>query len=68
MTLSQLADFMRYFGCYDAANFDGGGSSQLITRNSLQEDFVVKTRSSDYRTYNVKQTRAVINSILVTTK
>ena len=68
MTLSQLADFMRYFGCYDAANFDGGGSSQLITRDSLQQDFVVKTRSSDYRTYNVKQTRAVINSILVTTK
>ena len=34
MTATQLADFMRYFGCYDAANFDGGGSSQLVINDN----------------------------------
>ena len=68
MKLTELADFMRYFGCYDAANFDGGGSSQLVARNSVNSDFVVKTKSSDTNSTSVTSTRAVINSILVTTK
>lgn len=68
LTLVQLADFMRYFGCYDAANFDGGGSSQLITRDSLNSNFIVRTKSSDTNSTTLTSTRLVINSILVTTK
>ena len=31
LSLPELADFMRYYGVYSGANFDGGGSTQLIT-------------------------------------
>ena len=68
MNLTQLADFMRYYGCYDAANFDGGGSSQLCTKKPTDGGFTVITRSSDYCTYSVNSTRKVLNSIMVTTK
>ena len=70
MTLSQLADFMRYFGCYDAANFDGGGSSQLLTKSGLNGagNYVVTTRSSDTASTTAYNTRPVINTIIVTTK
>ena len=66
LTLTELADFMRYFGCYDAANFDGGGSSQLVVKEN--GSYVVKTRSSDTASTEVTSTRSVINSIIVTSK
>ena len=66
LTLTQLADFMRYFGCFDAANFDGGGSSQLVVKEN--GSYVVKTRSSDTGSTEVTSTRSVINSIIVTSK
>ena len=61
---------MRYYGVYSGANFDGGGSTQLITREGYNGsgDFKVIVRSSDYGTYNVSNTRPVINTILITTK
>ena len=70
LTLTQLADFMRYFGCYDAANFDGGGSTQLIAREGYNGSgaFTVRTKSSDTNSTSVSSTRSVVNSILVTTK
>lgn len=70
LTLTQLADFMRYFGCYDACNFDGGGSSQLLTKSGLngQGNYVVTTRSSDTSSTDPGNTRPVINTIIVTTK
>lgn len=67
LTLSQLADFMRYYGCYDAANFDGGGSTQLITKAKGGEA-TVQTRSSDNGGSGLTDTRIVMNSIIVTTK
>lgn len=70
LTATQLADFMRYFGCYDAANFDGGGSSQLVCRTGFNGsgDFTVRTKSSDTNSTSVNSTRKVVNSILVTTR
>ena len=65
MSLPQLADFMRYIGVYSGANFDGGGSTQLIARPSLDSDFKVYVRSSDTGSTNVSSTRSVINSVLV---
>ena len=67
LTLPQLADFMRYYGCYVAANFDGGGSSQLITKAKGGEA-TVQTRSSDTGSDKVNSSRTVINTIIVTTK
>ena len=32
-TSKVLADIMRYVGCYNAMNFDGGGSSELYIKN-----------------------------------
>lgn len=32
-TTKVLADMMRYVGCYDAMNLDGGGSSELYVKN-----------------------------------
>ncbi len=66
LSLVQLADFMRYFGCYDAANFDGGGSSQLVT--NINGSYVVQTKSSDTGSSLPESTRSVLNSIIVTTK
>ncbi len=66
LSLTELADFMRYFGCYDAANFDGGGSSQLIT--NVNGSYVVQTRSSDTGSTSLESTRPVLNTIIVTTK
>ncbi|MDY2889389.1 MAG: phosphodiester glycosidase family protein [Candidatus Caccosoma sp.] len=69
LNLTQLADFMRYIGCYDAANFDGGGSSQLsVKNNNGLGDYVVKTISSDTGIATIEKTRLVLNSIMVTTK
>lgn len=65
LNLPQLADFMRYIGVYNGANFDGGGSTQLITRFSPSEEFKVVVRSSDTHSYTPKETRNVINSVLV---
>ena len=65
MSLPQLADFMRYIGVYSGANFDGGGSTQLIARPSTNEDFKVYVRSSDTGSTSISSTRNVINSVLV---
>ena len=56
---------MRYIGVYDGANFDGGGSTQLLTRLTPTSDFTVMVRSSDTAGTQPKDTRAVINSVLV---
>ena len=66
MTATQLADFMRYFGCYDAANFDGGGSSQLVVNEN--GSYIVKTKSSDTASSAAESTRKVLNSVIVTSK
>lgn len=69
VNLPQLAEFMREIGCYDAMNFDGGGSTSLISRNLLTEsDYRVNVRSSDYGTYKLSQSRQIYNCLLVTTK
>ena len=65
LSLTELADFMRYYGVYSGANFDGGGSTQLISKNPATNEFEVVVRSSDYGTYEVSQSRAVINTLLV---
>lgn len=70
LNLPQLADFMMYYGIKDGANFDGGGSTQLITREvieSVSEPKVI-VRSSDTGSTTLNESRSVINSILVTTK
>ena len=66
MTATQLADFMRYFGCYDAANFDGGGSSQLVVNEN--GSYIVKTKSSDTASSAAESTRKVLNTVIVTSK
>ena len=69
INIKYLAELMRYMGCYDACNFDGGGSSQLITRSDNGKgDFTVKTRSSDFCTYNLNDTRSVLNTIMVVSR
>lgn len=68
LNLIQLAEFMRYYGVYNGANFDGGGSTSLITRNPQTDQLEVTVRSSDYATTNLNDSRNVINSLLVTTK
>ena len=68
LSLPELADFMRYYGVYSGANFDGGGSTQLITKNPNTNEFEVVVRSSDYGTFNLENSRKVINTLLVYTK
>jgi len=35
MSLKELAEFMIHIGCYDALNFDGGGSTTMIVNNKI---------------------------------
>lgn len=65
LNLPELADFMRYYGVLNGANFDGGGSTQLISKNPSTGELEVKVRSSDYGTYDLSASRAVINTLLV---
>lgn len=70
LSLPQLADFMRYYGIASGANFDGGGSTELIVNdgyNGAGQDKIV-TRSSDYGTFDLSDGRAVMNTIVVTGK
>lgn len=65
LSLPELADFMRYFGVYSGANFDGGGSTQLISLNPTTKELEVIVRSSDYGTLTLSNSRSVINTLLV---
>ena len=65
LSLPELADFMRYFGVYNGANFDGGGSTQLISLNPTTNELEVVVRSSDYGTSTLSNSRSVINTLLV---
>ena len=67
--LPELAEFLRYIGCYDAMNFDGGGSTQLITKNDNGNgEPKVVVRSSDYGTYELEDSRKVYSTALISTK
>ena len=69
VSLPELAQFMREINCYDAMNFDGGGSTSLITRNlNTNSDYQVTVRSSDYGTYSLNQSRQVYNCLIITSK
>ncbi len=37
-TLSQLAEIMMEFGCYNALNLDGGGSTNLVAKTAFNSD------------------------------
>lgn len=70
VNLPELAQFMRLLGCYDAVNFDGGGSTQLVLKDKYngEGNQLLAVRSSDYGLYNPQSCRHVYNTILVTTK
>ncbi|WP_144240137.1 phosphodiester glycosidase family protein [Haladaptatus cibarius] len=46
-SLKELAEAMRDLGATDALNFDGGGSSTLVARNSGEESVSVRNDPSD---------------------
>lgn len=70
LSLSELADFIRYYNCLNAANFDGGGSTQVIIREGFNGsgDPKVIVRSSDTASTELGSSRKVGNVFLVTTK
>ncbi len=69
VNLPELAEFLRYIGCFDAMNFDGGGSTQLITKNDNGNGLAkVRIRSSDYGTYELTDSRKVYNTVIISTK
>ncbi len=64
MNLPQLAQFIRFYGCLQSANFDGGGSTQLIVQENGEHRVAV--RSSDTGSSSLSSSRAVMNTLLVT--
>lgn len=66
MNLAELAEFAYFYGCDVAANFDGGGSTQLVVHGDAAARVVV--RSSDTGSADLLSTRLVMNSLLVTEK
>jgi len=67
LSLVELAEFMQYYNIVDGANFDGGGSTQLIVREDNTFNRVV-VRSSDTGSNVASETRKVMNSLLVVEK
>ena len=49
MTLIELADLMRGLGCTDALNLDGGGSSEMLLRDTQTRQLRVLNAPSDGR-------------------
>ena len=47
LNLPELAEFIYYYGCTQAANFDGGGSTQIVTRADDETEGKVILRSAD---------------------
>ena len=50
LDIYELADFMWGIGSYDAANYDGGGSSTMVLRDEDEKakaSFIVRNRPSD---------------------
>lgn len=43
----QMGSVMKALGCSWAANLDGGGSAQLLSRNPSSKEFEIKNRPSD---------------------
>lgn len=68
MNLPELAEFAYYYGCTQAANFDGGGSTQLVVRGQGEEEARVIIRSADTAGTGLFDTRPVINAFLVTSR
>lgn len=68
LNLPQLADFMIYYGIETGANFDGGGSTQLIARRGATASPEVFVRSSDRGVYMPEASRKVMNTLMVTTR
>lgn len=71
MSVPEFAEFIYYYGCSQAANFDGGGSTQLIVRKEGEDASTVLVRSADYDAQSGKNpasTRSVANTLLVTSK
>ena len=57
---------MLYTNVLNGANFDGGGSTQLICNIDGENKVIV--RSSDTGSDNLTSTRSVMNVIMVTEK
>lgn len=70
LSLPELAEFMRFYGIEDGANFDGGGSTHLVVHGADEENPHTMVRSADFSATStrVEATRPVMNSLLVTTK
>ena len=66
LNLPEIAQFIRFYGCPNAANFDGGGSTQLIVRQDGQRKVLI--RSSDTGSYDLDASRPVMNTFLIAAK
>lgn len=70
LSLPELADFIRYYDCTESANFDGGGSTQVVVRGGYNGsgEPAVLVRSSDTGSRELSSSRPVMNTFLITTK
>ena len=65
LSLPELTHVMRWLGCCDAANLDGGGSSTMYTRNGSTNGIV--NHPSDNGRFDPMGQRRVANAILLVT-
>lgn len=68
MNLPELAEFAYYYGCSAAANFDGGGSTQLVVRGEGETEARTIVRAAEYFTRGLYDTRVVVNAFLITSR
>ncbi len=63
MSLQDFSKLLRYLGCHDALNLDGGGSTTMYVRGFPNDGIV--NHPSDNNRYDFKGERGVSNCILV---
>ncbi len=68
VSLPELAEYMSYNNILNGANFDGGGSTQMVLKKARDATPKVVVRSSDTGSSEPLNTRAVMNAILVRSK
>lgn len=65
LSLTELAEYMSYNNILEGANFDGGGSTQLVVKKGKEDSPKVLVRSSDTGSDSPLSSRAVMNAILI---
>ena len=63
LTLEELSSTMRGLGCVEALNFDGGGSTTVIVKNSITGEYELMNRPTDGMQRRISTSIVFVNKL-----